>query len=770
MAKENSNPIEAYIGKIDTIHDGSRNSTTYRGGIYMRSNFGLEGDELLHSLLALNVAKCRPPLDDEEVEQIAASVDRSNTPLGQRANLESVDPDLSPRSIDEILSQEISLFASVTGTTPIDTLTVRQFLDDVKSGKYQELCGEVQAESDKERRSLLKKQLPCVTIQSVPCKRRKREFCKSNAIVCLDLDDVGNDLNGARRSMAELPYVFAVGVSASGRGLFVLVALAEPVEDLKPILKAIQADFKFEVDKACSDVSRLRLVSYDPELILKDTVIPFRIRRKAVPPKIGIDVLDAFVKRVTEVQFPKPLDGKIKNRDYYITSIEYLFRIAKEYSWDIGIRNETPHIFTGEFWQHVELRTFRYFLQAVGIRQGIPHKIIKDHKFVDLLMKQFASEARFPVLSANDTPKINLRNGTLHFTPSGVELKPFDKLDGLNYQLPYPFDPSATAPHCSKFLDHVLPNSAEQKLIFQYVGYVFLPGLNLEKILFLIGDGSNGKSVLLNIIRALVGAEQCCSFSLEEITKSDYHRAVLGNYILNVSTENSARMATEFFKKIASREPLQARHPYGRPFHVSEYATSIFAMNARPRDVEPTGAFFRRFLIVPFDVLIPENEQDPDLAKKIIDEEMSGVLNYVVEGVRTLLAEGDFDIPKSVQDVVEDFRRESDSIFNFIHKGYQPSKIESIPLKEMHDLYKIQYPDGVGKKVFSARLRDLKYEVKRAGRDNTISVYVTRREASAGEVETDARSDDDDLEKLAQLVLGAVSGCDSPLSVTMGVS
>ena len=67
----------------------------------------------------------------------------------------------------------------------------------------------------------------------------------------------------------------------------------------------------------------------------------------------------------------------------------------------------------------------------------------------------------------------------------------------------------------------------------------------------------------------------------------------------------------------------------------------------------------------------------------------------------------------------------------------------------MHDIYKIHYPDGVGKNAFAARLRSLGYEVKRAGQKNTISVYVTR-----SGVDVDERLDDDDLEGLAQLALG----------------
>ena len=127
--------------------------------------------------------------------------------------------------------------------------------------------------------------------------------------------------------------------------------------------------------------------------------------------------------------------------------------------------------------------------------------------------------------------------------------------------------------------------------------------------------------------RGLIGEEQCCSFSLEEITKSDYHRAVLGNYLINVCTENPPRVGMEIFKKMASRETLQARHPHGRPFPLHEYATPIFAMNELPKNGGATDAFYRRLLIIRFGVRIPDDEQVPDLAKTIVEKEMSGVLS-----------------------------------------------------------------------------------------------------------------------------------------------
>ena len=447
----------------------------------------------------------------------------------------------------------------------------------------------------------------------------------------------------------------------------------------------------------------------------------------------GHKVLDSFLQQIAPVKFAEDAvaGAKLSHRDYYIGSIFHLLDTARQHRWDIGMRNEIPHVFTGKFWERVDRKVVRHFVQDVGTLQRIPGAIIKDHLFVEKLMKQFVSEARFPVLSTDNTPKINLRNGTLHFTPEGAVLKPFSKWDGLTYQLPYDFDPTAVAPLFRSFLERVLPDAGSQKLVFQYIGYVFLRSWNLEKVLFLYGGGANGKSVFLNTIRALIGVEQCCDFSLEGITGSEYQRAALGNHLLNVSTEISTRMGAEIFKKMAVREPLQARSPYGKPFNVTEYATSIFAMNELPKEVEQTDGFFRRFLIVPFNVQIPVGEQDPCLTKKIIDSEMSGVLNYVLDGMKSLIDEGNFDIPATVLQAVNDFRLGADSVLTYIDEsGLRSSTKNWIPLQEMYGSYKQQCLDEgsrqVSMRTFTQRLRNLGFVVKKTGHLKQTVVYAER--------------------------------------------
>ena len=253
--------------------------------------------------------------------------------------------------------------------------------------------------------------------------------------------------------------------------------------------------------------------------------------------------------------------------------------------------------------------------------------------------------------------------------------------------------------------------------------------MKLEKVLFFYGSGANGKSVLLNIIRALIGEQQCCEFSLESITKEQFTRAQLGNYIFNLCTEISGRLKTDIFKTLASREPLSARHPYGRPFQVKDYATSIFAMNELPKDVEQTNAFYRRFLIIPFDVRIPDEEQDHNLASKIINNEMSGVLNYVIKGAKSLLKKWQFDIPLAIQNVVEKFRQESDSVLMFIEENrLRPSSTPWKSLPKAHTSYRkqccVENSHPIAKRTFAKRLRALGFTVKAHGKAKVTTIFA----------------------------------------------
>jgi len=262
----------------------------------------------------------------------------------------------------------------------------------------------------------------------------------------------------------------------------------------------------------------------------------------------------------------------------------------------------------------------------------------------------------------------------------------------------------------------------------EYIGYVFVrtSTLKLEKALILLGPGSNGKSVFFEIIIALLGHENVSTYTLQSLTdQKGYHRARLSNRLVNYASEINGNMETSLFKQLVSGEPVEARLPYGAPFTLTDYAKLIFNCNELPSDVEHTNAFFRRFMIVPFEVTIPESDQDKELATKIIRNELSGVFNWVLDGLQRLLDQRGFTHSKAVQRQNNKYRRESDSVQMFTEeKGYSKSVNTYNTLSDLYTKYKwFCEADGyypVSKKKFSKRLKHSGVKVKRMAQGNVV--------------------------------------------------
>jgi putative DNA primase/helicase len=262
----------------------------------------------------------------------------------------------------------------------------------------------------------------------------------------------------------------------------------------------------------------------------------------------------------------------------------------------------------------------------------------------------------------------------------------------------------------------------------EYIAYIFTT-LKLEKTLILFGTGANGKSVFFEVIYALLGKENISNYSLESLG-DQYYRAMLANKLLNYSSEISNRLQAEKFKQLTSGEPIEARLPYGQPMTLTNYAKLAFNTNELPKDVEHTEAFFRRFLIIPFDVTIPEHKRNPNLANEIIEMELPGVFNWILEGLNRLLQQGKFSKCDAAQKAVEAYRTESDSVAMFIDEyGYQKSIEDFESLADLYPGYKNFCLDNGFRPVHSRnlakRLQALGFEASKKAFGKII--YLSRQ-------------------------------------------
>jgi len=197
-----------------------------------------------------------------------------------------VSPSADSVSVDTLLSQEVSFYPHCQAKMPSGTTTIGQFLDDCKNGTYREQVEGIRAEQDKKKRKELKKELlPAITPHAKPQAQRNNAACDEagrSGTALVDIDGIpGGELEPTKANIVALPYVYAVGVSASGTGLFALTGY-EGMLDLKTLLTAMQADFPYEIDCG-SDLCRLRFATFDPNLVIKDTVYPAILTERTEP-------------------------------------------------------------------------------------------------------------------------------------------------------------------------------------------------------------------------------------------------------------------------------------------------------------------------------------------------------------------------------------------------------------------------------------------------------------------------------------------------------
>ncbi len=447
------------------------------------------------------------------------------------------------------------------------------------------------------------------------------------------------------------------------------------------------------------------------------------------------EILKTLIKQCMPVDFVEKLhptlskeeraDIKIKRSELKVLIVEEILQHAQKNNWSLCKQGGSCYLYNGAYWETLTDDDVKHFISACAIRLGVKQVLAKECQFVDDLYKQFLFSAHLqPPTFEPDRVLINLQNGTFEVTTETQTLRAFSEADFLTYQLPFICDEAASAPMFQKYLDRVLPDKTAQAVLSEYAGYLFIrhgSGLKFEKCLILHGSGANGKSVFFEVLTALLGRENVSTYPLSNLTdKSGYYRAEIADKLLNYSSEISKEMDCDIFKQLSSGEAFTARSPYGKPFEVRNYAKMIFNANELPKDTEQNNAFYRRFIIIPFNITIPPEEQDRELHQKIINNELAGVFNWVLDGLKRLLSNKRFTNCTAIEQTLEQYRIESDSTQMFlIENNYHHSKTNRMLLKDLYQQYKnFCSEDGYRpccNRKFSDRLRTKGFEIIKSG-------------------------------------------------------
>ena len=161
----------------------------------------------------------------------------------------------------------------------------------------------------------------------------------------------------------------------------------------------------------------------------------------------------------------------------------------------------------------------------------------------------------------------------------------------------------------------------------------------------LTGSGANGKSTLLNLLNAFLGADNISKVPLQELDENRFKRAELFGELANVFVDLDSRalQSLTYFKTITSGDDIDAERKFRNPFFFKPFAKLIFSANEIPKSNDKTFAYYRRWILI----LFPNKFVGKADNKHLIDElttpkELSGLLNRALRGLDRLLRNKEF--------------------------------------------------------------------------------------------------------------------------------
>lgn len=273
-------------------------------------------------------------------------------------------------------------------------------------------------------------------------------------------------------------------------------------------------------------------------------------------------------------------------------------------------------------------------------------------------------------------PVWNFINGTLDLD-SG-KFREHNPNDFCSIQVNYPYNPEAGYSAWSQFIDDITAGDPKAAEILQFIpGYTLFHDCQHEKIFVLSGNGSNGKSKYLAILRELFGAGNTVSHLQPRGMLDRFRLIQFREAIINLAGEirSDLRDAEEVMKSIASGEPQSACYK-GKDFVTFIPRTKlIFATNAPLTSGDTSDGLTRRLIIVDFKVSFVDNPNpdDPYQRQKKIDildqltQELNsgGIFNWAYEGYKLLKTVGYFTETEDQGELIREFQRSSNPVLVF---------------------------------------------------------------------------------------------------------
>ena len=316
----------------------------------------------------------------------------------------------------------------------------------------------------------------------------------------------------------------------------------------------------------------------------------------------------------------------------------------------------------------------------------------------------------------------NVQNGTIDLRTGA--LRPHDPADLITKVGGVEFDAEAKATVFDTFLKKIMGDDDE---LIEYqqrtLGRSLTGDVSEHRIELWHGPGANGKSTLTTAILGVMGdyglmaAPGLLLRRRQEAHPTEVADLKGARFVSSVEIGESRKLNEEQVKQLSGGDRLKARYMRQDFWEFDPTHKLFVACNHRPTIVGSDHAIWRRVRLVPFSVVIPDDEQDKQLGEKLKDER-SGILNWLIQGCLGWLEHG-VNEAEAVRDATADYRAEQDLVAAFVAECCTISPNAKVLSADIYRDYaawcKNSHEEPLGKRAFGLRLGDQGFTSERKG-------------------------------------------------------
>lgn len=286
-------------------------------------------------------------------------------------------------------------------------------------------------------------------------------------------------------------------------------------------------------------------------------------------------------------------------------------------------------------------------------------------------------------------------------TPSGTvdlragTLRPHDRLALCTRQTSAPFDPEATCPRWERFLGEIFPNdSATVDFVRLALGYALTGDTCEHAAFFPFGLGANGKSVLLETVRYVLGSYAATAESSTFLARRDEDGGVRNDlarltgvrFVTAIESEEGARLAEGFLKSITGGDTVTARFLFREFFEFQPQFKVWLATNHKPHVRGTDDGIWRRIRLIPFQQRFEGERQDRGLSATL-REEAPGILAWLVRACIDWQERG-IGTTDAVATATKEYREDQDLIGRFLAERCDVGPAEFDTAKRIYESFR----------------------------------------------------------------------------------